>query len=148
MSLESHSNSSYEGDFYLWTISQASLLKKHEFKKLDIIHLIEEIESLGKSQRDKLESHLTILLMHLLKIKYQPTQHSRSWDLSVKNGRHHVKRTLEQNPSLKSKLPDIFANAYYSARLIAAQETGLDEKTFPESTPWTFEAIMSDDSAL
>ena len=71
----------YEKDFFRWTKEQSEMLKTGEFERLDIAHLIEEIESLGKSQRDKLESYFTILLMHLLKIKYQPTSHSKSWDL-------------------------------------------------------------------
>lgn len=133
----------YEADFFKWTQTQANLLKKEEFTKLDIDNLIEEIESLGKSQRDKLESHLTILLMHLLKIEYQPTHHSKSWDLSVKNARHHVKKTIEQNPSLKSKMAEILNDAYYSARLMAAQETGLDEKVFPKSCKLKIEEILT-----
>lgn len=131
----------YDEDFYKWTKSQAKLLKNQEFSRLDIENLIEEIESLGKSQRDKLESYLTVLLMHLLKIRYQPEMHTRSWDLSIKNAKYHVKRTLEQNPSLKSKISDVFVDAYYTARLQAAQETNLDEKTFPKESPWSVKDI-------
>lgn len=132
----------YDQDFYLWTHTQASLLKNKEFEKLDIRHLIEEIESLGNSEKRALESYLIVLLMHLLKIEYQPTKHSRSWELSIKNSRFRVIKTLKQSPSLKSKLPEIFKDAYFTARLEAAQETGLDEDTFPEECPWPVEKVI------
>lgn len=134
--------SSYDSDFYMWTKVQADLLKKQEFEKMDIKHMIEEIEALGRSQADKLESHLAILLMHLLKVKYQPHLHTRSWDLSIKNAKYQAKRTLEHNPSLKSKLGEILKDAYFTARLSAAQETNLEEKTFPKECPWDAKELL------
>lgn len=141
--LPSHKDA-YEKDFYKWTRTQANLLKKEEFDKLDIQHLMVEIESLGNSEKRALESYLIILLMHLLKIEFQPTNHSKSWDLSVKNSRFRIARILQQNPSLKTKLPVLFKDAYYSARLEAAQETGLDENLFPEECPWTIKKAISE----
>jgi len=41
----------YETDFYTWTVQQADLLRNEEFEELDLPNLIEEIESMGKSQR-------------------------------------------------------------------------------------------------
>jgi hypothetical protein len=65
-------------DFYKWTHDQSDLLKRKEFNKLDIINLIEELESLGNSERSAIESHLTILFVHLLKIEYQPVMNCKS----------------------------------------------------------------------
>lgn len=132
----------YEKDFYKWTRNQARFLKKQEFSNLDIENLIEEIESLGRSERRTLESYLEIMLMHMLKVKYQPKKHSKSWDLSIKNSRQKFKKVLKQNPSLKPKLPEILKDSYVSARLDAALETQLDEKIFPESCPWTLDEIL------
>ena len=134
---EAPSLSSYVQDFYRWTKDQVDLLKKGDYKKLDINHLIEEIESLGNSEQRALESYLVVLLMHLLKIKYQPTMHTKSWDNSVKNALFRVEKLLKKNPSLKAYLPEIFNDAYYIARLDAASETGLDDKIFPAKCPWT-----------
>ncbi len=127
---------SFDTDFFGWTQDQAILLKKGEFNKLDINHLVEEIEALGNSEQRVLESYLVILLMHLLKIKYQPAKHTKSWDNSVKNAQFRAEKLLKKNPSLKSYLPEIFKDAYYLARLDAASETGLDEKDFPNKCPW------------
>ena len=134
--------STYDKDFYKWSLEQSSLLKKKEYAKLDIDNLIEEIEALGRTEKRALESQIKRLLMHLLKIKYQPTMRSTSWDTSVRLSRMEIKELLEDNPSLKPKVEDIFVKAYQAARLSAAVETGLDEKTFPVKCPWTFEYCM------
>ena len=134
----------YETDYFGWVYEQANLLKNKEYGKLDMDHLIEEIESLGNSPRNKLESHLTILLMHLLKIQYQPDYHTKSWDLSIKNAKFHVRKTINKNPSLKSELEEIYNDAYYLARLDASKETSIHEKTFPKECPWKFEEIMEE----
>jgi Domain of unknown function DUF29 len=45
-----------ETDFYAWTVKQSQSLKDSDFTDLDLIHLVEEIESLGKKQRQELEN--------------------------------------------------------------------------------------------
>ena len=134
----------YEKDFYKWTHSQASFLKKQEFSKLDIDNLIEEIESLGRSEKRTLRSYLEILLMHMLKVKFQPSMHTVSWDLSIKETSHKAQTTLQENPSLKMQLKDLVKDAYFSARIKAALETGLDEKTFPKKCPWVSKDLFPD----
>jgi len=134
-------NTEYDTDLYLWSEHQAQLLRNREFDKLDIINMIEEILDLSKSEYDKLESHLTIQMIHMLKIKYQSEKHTRSWDLSIKGSNINAKKVLRKNPSLKSKLKDILHDAYSIARNGAAQETGLEEDIFPEICPWTIEDL-------
>lgn len=136
-------NSRYDLDFFGWTRVQANFLRKHQFSNLDIKNLVEEIESLGNSQLSALESYLTVLLLHLLKIKYQETMRTRSWDLSIKNSRYHIARLIEKNPGLKNKILETLKDAYFSARLGAIDETGLEENIFPEKCEWSFDEIMS-----
>jgi DNA-directed RNA polymerase delta subunit len=62
----------YETDFYAWTHQQAILLRQHHWSQLDLSNLVEEIESLGKQQRQELRNRLSILIGHLLKWEYQP----------------------------------------------------------------------------
>lgn len=133
----------YERDFYQWTEDQIEFLKRKEFEKVDIDHLIEEIESLGRSEKRALESYLANVILHLLKIKYQPTKHTKSWDLSVRNSRHKIEVLLKQNPSLKRYLPEILEEAYFTARLNAISETGLEENVFPESCFWKLDEILT-----
>jgi Domain of unknown function DUF29 len=134
----------YDKDFFKWTQEQAKLLQKGDFEKLDIDHLREEIESLGISLQRALESYIANLLMHKLKIKYQPGMHTNSWDNSIKNAIFQIKKLITKNPSLKTYLPEIFKDAYYTARLDASSETKLEEKIFPEECPWTIEELFPD----
>jgi len=134
----------YERDFSKWANDQAKFLKKREFAKLDIDNLIEEIEDLSKREKQRLTSYLEKLLMHMLKVKFQPQMHTSSWDRSIKIQSHKSQQTLSENPSLKSKLKDILNDAYFSARLEAMNETGLPDNTFPEKCPWVLKDIFPD----
>ena len=57
----------YEQDFYLWIQTTAELLKQGRLTELDLENLIDEIETMGRSEKRALESNLEVLLMHLLK---------------------------------------------------------------------------------
>ena len=130
-------STSYDQDFYQWTLDQAESLKKKEYAQLDLENLLEEIESLGNSEKRALESHMSNLFLHLLKRKYQPLMDSHSWKYSIRNARRQVKKTLEKNPSLKSKVREIMQDAYDSAFDIAMAQTGLPENTFPKECPFS-----------
>lgn len=137
----------YKSDFLKWTEEQTRLLKKGDYSHLDIDNLIEEIQSLGKQERERLESQLRNILMHLLKCKYQPQKKTNSWDLSIKASRYTAQKVFKQNPSLKPELDSILHDAYYVARLDAASETGLPEKTFPVKCPWKVDEVLCMETA-
>jgi hypothetical protein len=80
----------------------------------------------------------------LLKWRYQEARRSRSWTLSTKEQREETSRILRANPSLRPELPDAIEDAYRSARIAAARETKLPEKTFPDLSPFNHDALMSD----
>lgn len=134
----------YDKDFYKWTRQQMKFLERGEFSKLDVRNLIEEIESLGNSEKNAIESHLIILFLHLLKIKHQPAMRSNSWDNSVENAKFRITRLVQKNPSLKKKVSEFIPDAYFSARLEASSETGLAKDTFEEECPWSFEELFPD----
>lgn len=134
--------SEYEADFSRWAKQQATHLKKKEFSQLDIDNLIEEIEDLSKREKQRLGSHLEILLMRKLKIDYQPGMRTTSWDASIKEATFKAQKTLKENPSLKPKLKEIFSDAYFSARLKAVMETGLEENTFPTTCKWQLKDVF------
>lgn len=131
----------YDKDFYGWTQEQASLLRAGRLTELDIDNLIEEVETMGRSEKRELESRLTVLLLHLLKWKYQDARRGRSWELSIIEQRLKFDETLEENPGLKPKLDEILVKAYKFAIIQASRETQLSIKVFPDSCPWPFEQI-------
>ena len=127
----------YEQDFYAWTQQQAALLRDQKAQALDYANLAEEVESLGKSQHRELGSRLDVLVMHLLKWRYQPSEHSSSWRSTIRTQRRELRRLLQQNPSLRPLVASVIADGYGDARLEASDETGLPLATFPEACPWT-----------
>ncbi|HEY3527467.1 MAG TPA: DUF29 domain-containing protein [Nitrososphaeraceae archaeon] len=137
-------NQQHRTDFYGWTRHQADLLRTKEFSKLDMDHLIEEIESMGNSERSRLRSHLKILLMHMLKKSYQPEMATVSWDLSIEGANLEVQEIISENPSLKPELKEILIKSYSLSRINAAKETMLNIDIFPEECPWTLKDIFPD----
>jgi hypothetical protein len=135
----------YEHDYYTWTGAQAQALRERKGSGLDWDNLAEEVEDLGKAERDRLESHLESLLMHLLKWAYQPQRRSRSWSKSIREHRFRIPRVLRDNPGLKAKLAEIFADAYEGARFSAENETGLGLSALAESCPWSVDDVMRSD---
>jgi hypothetical protein len=135
----------YNKDFYAWLMKNADLLRQHKFNEVDIEHVAEELESMGKSERRELTSRLTVLLAHLLKWKFQPALRSRSWKNTILTQRIDIKELLEDSPSLHYELGERLAIAYEKARLSAEDETGIDKNNFPESCPFTFEQLLKKD---
>jgi Domain of unknown function DUF29 len=132
----------YEQDFYQWTQEQTELMKAGALSQLDIPNLIEEIESMGKTQKHELINRLAVLLMHLLKWDYQPERRSRSWELTIKEQRIRIKNHLSENPSLKYSMSEYVSTAFEIAVVKALKETRLPDLVFPETCPYTIEQIM------
>ena len=63
-------SSLYETDYQRWLQTMVHHLQKRNFDAIDWNHLIEELESMGKSEKRALLSLLTRLLEHVLKLAY------------------------------------------------------------------------------
>ncbi len=125
----------YDQDFFAWADEQAGLLRAGRLAEADIVHIADEIESMGKSEKRELVSRLTVLLLHLLKWRFQPALRSHSWRNSVRVQRITLASLIRDNPSLMSVRPDTVAEAYRIARIEAEGETGIPEATFPPVCP-------------
>jgi hypothetical protein len=134
----------YESDFYAWTQAQAELLKHKTWEALDLPNLIEEIESLGRQERQELRNRLGVLLGHLLKWQYQPSNRGNSWLATIRGQRREAARVLQENPSLEPYLPEAVRLGYESGVDLAVRETGMDYDTFPAECPYTIEQILED----
>lgn len=132
----------HDQDFYGWTQEQCQLLRAGRFDEVDVEHLIEEIESMGARERRELKSRLIVLLQHLLKWRFQPSHRGRSWRLTIKDQRRMIPDHLRDNPSLKSGLDTLLAEAYILARGKASDETDIPESGFPEACPWTLQEVL------
>ena len=131
---------SYERDVVVWANEQARRLRAGEFHRLDIEHIADEIEDVGKSEQQELVNRMAVLIAHLLKWQHQPGHRSRSWEQTIREQRARCNRRLKKTPSLRPMLTDEeWADEMWSDGVsIARQETGLED--FPRTRPWDLEA--------
>ena len=129
----------YDTDFYSWAMEQAALVRAGKLDRVDLEHVAEELETLGRSEASALKSSYRLILMHLLKWRYQPDKRSESWRKTILRERINLEENLEENPGLKPKQTELFFKAYDLARKDAAIETGLPLSTFPAQPPFDLE---------
>ena len=134
----------YNTDFYAWTQEQAALLRAQKVQALDYANVAEEVESLGKSQQQALESHLEVVLTHLLTWCYCSTlpDARRGWRLTIRERRRRLARLLHHNPSLRPAVSAVVTESYPHARLMALEATEEPSATFPETCPWPPEQVL------
>jgi len=135
----------YERDLCAWAQANAVLLRDGRLSQIDVAHIAEELEDMGKSERRSLRSHLRNLIIHLLKWQHQPERKSTSWELSILNARNEIEDILADSPSLVPELPDYIDSVYAAARQAAAVETMLDIDSFSAACPFTAEQIKDND---
>jgi hypothetical protein len=138
-------NNLYAEDYNLWLEKAADLLKNKNFTELDLENLIEEIESMGRSEKNALKSNLRVLIMHLLKYKFQPQNRSNSWLYTIYEHRQRLKDTFSDSPSLKNYYIEVLDDCYQHARKEAAIETGLPLSIFPQDNPFSPDEILDAD---
>ena len=137
-------NTRYETDVVAWANEQAALIRAGRFDQLDLSHIAEEIEDVGKSEQRELASRMAVLLAHLLKWKFQSAYRSKSWELTIRNQRVAIAKRIKRTPSLQPMLsdPEWVEEMWGDALDQATQETGLD--TFPESCSWAMSDVLAD----
>jgi hypothetical protein len=126
-------------------MQNAQLLRQGRLSEIDVEHIAEELESMGKSERRELMSRLAVLMSHLLKWLFQPELRSNSWKYTIEEQRRGVTDLLEDSPSLRHELEDRLAKAYTNALLQAARETGMDKACFSEQCPFSLGQILDED---
>ena len=127
----------YNQDFHAWAQHQVELLRSGQLAKLDIENLVEEIESLGRQERQELRNRLGILLGHLLKWHYQPEARTKSWAATIQEQRRRIQRHLKENPSLKPYLAEAIAIGYEDGLDLVNRETPLDPNQLPQVCPFS-----------
>ncbi|MFN6468677.1 MAG: DUF29 domain-containing protein [Nostoc sp. SerVER01] len=132
-------------DFNLWIEQTAQLLRSHRWNEIDLEHLIEEVEGLGKSERRAIASQLTRLLLHLLKWQYQPQRRSDSWLDSITDSRTQIELAIIDSPSLKNYPTEQLEESYQRARRQAAKQTEMLISTFLEECPYSLELVLDED---
>lgn len=135
----------YETDYNLWITQTIQALKTSNLDAINLAHLIDELEDMGRSEKRTIYSNLKILLMHLLKYRYQASKRSNSWRSTIREHRQRIQRAFKESPSLQEYFQEILAEAYQDARELAADETGLSLQIFPENCPFSMKEILNAD---
>ena len=140
----------YDRDYQLWLENTINQLRRGDFQAVDWQNLLEELADFGKSERRSVESLLTRLLEHLLKLTYwqlclsQRDYNQAGWKKEIRNLRIQIKKILKDSPSLKSYLREILQECYLDARNLLIDETELDASIFPLEVLASLEEILDE----
>ena len=137
----------YEKDFPLWAERQAAILRAKRFDELDLDNLIEEVEDLGRRERDMVESRLETILEHLLKLALSSAARPRrGWLVTVDRQRASLARKLTATlrHHLETQLPAIYAGL---KRPVARQleRDGVSLDALPVTCPYILDQILDPD---
>jgi hypothetical protein len=102
----------YKTDFHAWTLKAAELIRQHRFDEVNTDDLAEELDSMGKKERNEIANRLVVLLAHLLKWQFQPAYRSTSWRSSIIEQRKQIQRQIQSSPSVKPYVPEAVDDAY------------------------------------
>lgn len=135
----------YDRDFYLWIRTTINQLQAQQFQSVDLANLIEELESMGRQEKRSIRSLLTRLLEYLLKLGNRTDERERNeghWRGEIRNFRREIADELEDSPSLKPYILEIFPDCYERAREEVSDRTGLPIETFPVTPIGSLEQVL------
>ena len=141
----------YEDDFYAWTRHQAEVLRTMPVSdnRFDREHVAEEIEDLGKSERDAIRSQIRRIIEHFLKLAYSRAKQPRfDWMHSISDARAILEDKM--SPTLRGDVETTLERLYVGARRSAALTLRAfgEEKAaqgFPEKCPYSLDEICRED---
>ena len=135
----------YDTDFFEWTQTTAEMIRQGRLAEVDLEHVAEEIEAMGRRDRREVRSRLIMLIMHLLKWEFQPELRTTSWRSTIDEQRMQIQFIIQDSPSLRRLPSDELAASYKRGVERAIEETGLEADRFPSSCPYTAEQILETD---
>ena len=138
-------DSLYEADFYAWTQQQAELLRRLHVvdNKLDLEHIAEEIEDLGRGDLRSARSLCQHIIEHLLKLEYSGlTEPANHWRDEIVEWRLQLEQILTRSIAAKLDLPAQYRAAVRLARRLERNTPGLASR-LPVQCQYTLEQILS-----
>jgi hypothetical protein len=143
----------YETDYYRWVKTQVAELRRMRRDRintaLDLERLADEVNDLGKSERDACRSQVRRIIEHLLKLQYSPATLPRgAWQASVAEARATLadKLTPSLRRDLRTRLPELYAAGRRIAEAALRDYGELDARAeLPASSPYTLAQILAPD---
>jgi hypothetical protein len=141
----------YDTDIALWSEHQADLLRRvasgeNVNDQIDWPNIIDEVETVGRSERSALRGHIATVLEHLIKLQASPAIDPRNgWKETINRAREDIDRALTDSPSMRRLVSGMVADeARRSARQVARSLALFGESPRVEITGLTF----TDDQVL
>ena len=138
----------YDTDYHRWIEETVRQLQAKNFDALDLANLIEEVSDLSRREKKKLEKLLIRLFENLLKLTYWELEKEYNrghWQAEIRNFRQQINDELNDSPSLKPYLQDIFEECFQKGKAIACDRTQLPPDHFPPSPIGTLEQVLDED---
>jgi len=135
----------YEVDDYLWLEETINLLKTKDLDNLDLDNLIEELESLGRNDLNKVRSLLRQIIIHILLLQYWEQEYARNyrhWRGEIIVFRDDLNNSL--TTTLKNKLDDELERIYHVSIKLVIEKTGLSLERLPDNCPYSLEQLLDD----
>lgn len=135
----------YQADYVLWLEKTIDQLRHRDLDGLDIEHLLEELEDLGREQRNAVVSLLDQIIRHLLLLSYWQAEVPRNhthWQGEIYNFRVQLGDRLTQTlyNYLEVRLEDI-----YKRSLKAVQIKTDNQVSFPMTCPYSLDQLLDID---
>ncbi len=140
-----HLQELYETDDYLWLQEIIKILVNRKLDNLDIDNLVEELESLGKRDFNKVRSLLRQIIVHILLLEYWTEEYQRNyrhWQTEIIAFRDDLNHSLTK--SLNNKLEQELPNIYQVAIKLVSKKTGFSIQTFPVNCPYSLEQLLDE----
>ncbi len=137
----------YDQDYYLWLKTTINQLRTGQFSAVDLENLLEELETMGRSEKRAIKSLLLKLLEHLLKLKCWDNERERNqgnWKREIRAFRTQIKDELTDSPSLKPYILDIFDQCYQESTKLVSDSSQLPIDTFPLIPIGSLEQILDE----
>lgn len=144
-------DSLYDRDFAAWAEQQARALRARAFDTVDWENVIEEIETLGRSERSALRAAIALILEHRIKLDHGLNDDpKRQWTMTVRAQQRNATKILKDNPSLRPAVAAFIFDEYDDARGAALdsfelyEEAQIDHyrRALPEICPYTQADIL------
>lgn len=138
----------YDDDFYAWTQHQAAIVREMPVtdNRFDRENVAEEIETLGRSERDAVRSQVRRIIEHFLKLQYSPATQPRSgWMRSVNDARSILgdKLSATLRRDIEAHLLELYEDARYQAELSLDEYGEVDAiRLFPDDCPYSLDQIL------
>jgi hypothetical protein len=139
----------YETDILLWSELQADLLRRHaagervDAAAIDWRNMAEEIEDVGRGERNSVESHLVQALLHDLKAEAWPLARDEPhWRAEARGHRGEARRRF--SPSMAQRI-DVAKLCREAVCRLPETMDGTPPLPVPEACPVTLAELLAND---